>query len=222
MTANDPVGTTHRPQREATTAPGGASCRIGYPKGLSNAYVLAQGGEDGCAGLRTRAPEDQHSLRHQEAPLGGEAPANLDRDIEADAPPTPAFPDREPRRRAYQPSHREDVIATRLSADEKAEIIAAAKRAEMYPSGYLAAAGLAAARGATTIKSNAQLDAAIDELAALRAQISRIGNNINQIAYIYNSGGQLRPGELTYVLTALTRTLARVDDAADALVKKRT
>ncbi|MEU6172748.1 plasmid mobilization relaxosome protein MobC [Streptantibioticus parmotrematis] len=69
--------------------------------------------------------------------------------------------------------------------------------------------------------SNDQLDAAIDELAALRTALARIGNNVNQIAYVLNSGGQPRGGELGYVLTALTRTLGRLDDAADTLVKKR-
>ncbi|MGK4579620.1 plasmid mobilization protein [Kitasatospora sp. HPMI-4] len=165
-----------------------------------------------------RAPGDQHSHGHQGAPRRGEAAGDRD------TPPAsePAFPNRRPRRRTYQPTHREDVIASRLTAAEKAEITAAAKRAGMYPSGYLAAAGLAAARGATSLKPNEQLDAAIDELAALRTQISRVGNNVNQIAYIHNSGGQVRRGELEHTLTALTHALARVDDAADALVKKRT
>ncbi|MEV7085898.1 plasmid mobilization relaxosome protein MobC [Streptomyces sp. NPDC093085] len=86
---------------------------------------------------------------------------------------------------------------------------------------FLAAVGLAAARGSTTLHTNEQLDAAIDELAALRTALSRIGNNINQIAYVYNAGGQPRPGELEHALTTLPRLLARIDDAADTLVKKR-
>ncbi|MDW4911648.1 plasmid mobilization relaxosome protein MobC, partial [Streptomyces sp. ADMS] len=65
------------------------------------------------------------------------------------------------------------------------------------------------------------VDAAIDELAALRTAISRIGNNINQIAFVYNAGGQPRPGELDHALTTLTRVLACIDDTADTLVKKR-
>lgn len=69
--------------------------------------------------------------------------------------------------------------------------------------------------------TNEQLDTAIDELAALRTALSRVGNNINQIAYIYNAGGQPRPGALDHALTTLTRLLARIDDTADALVKKR-
>lgn len=220
MTARTPEGTTHGGEGDRDQAPGGASCRIGYPKGLSNANALAQGCEDGSAGPRARAPRDRQSLGHQGAPGGGETPAEP-----ANGSPSArelAFPDRQPRRRPYEPTHREDVIAARLNADEKAEITAAAKRAGMYPSGYLAAAALAAARGSTTLKNNEQLDAAIDELAALRTAISRVGNNINQIAYIYNSGGQARPGELDHALAALTRTLASVDDTATTLVKKRT
>ncbi|MFD1660180.1 plasmid mobilization relaxosome protein MobC [Streptomyces caeni] len=114
------------------------------------------------------------------------------------------------------------MIAVRFTADEKAEIIAAAVRNRVYPSGFLATAGLSAARGSTTpLDSNDQLDATIDELVALRAQISRVGNNINQIAYIYNAGGQPRPGQLDHALKTLLRTLAQVDAVAHALVRKR-
>ncbi|GAA1249606.1 hypothetical protein GCM10009665_45500 [Kitasatospora nipponensis] len=220
MTGTDQAATTPGPEGDRDQAPGGASCRIGYPKGLSKANALAQGCEDGSAGPRARAPRDRQSLGHQGAPGGGEAPA----DPATDSPPArePAFPDRQPRRRRYQPTHREDVIAARLKPDEKAEITAAAKRAGLYPSGYLATAALAAARGSTTLKNNEQLDAAIDELAALRAAISRVGNNINQIAYVYNAGGHARPGELDHILGVLTRILASVDDTATSLVKKRT
>ncbi|MEV5468050.1 plasmid mobilization relaxosome protein MobC [Streptomyces griseoincarnatus] len=114
------------------------------------------------------------------------------------------------------------MIAVRFTAEEKAEIIAAAARRRVYPSGYLATAGLTAARGsATPHDSNDQLDAAIDELATLRAQISRVGNNINQIAYIHNAGGQPRPGQLDHALKILVRTLALVDAAAHELVRER-
>jgi hypothetical protein len=91
----------------------------------------------------------------------------------------------------------------------------------MYPSGYVASAALAAARGVTDIHPNRQLDTAIDEAVALRTAISRVGNNLNQIAHVYNSGGHPRPGALDRALTVLTRSLARIDDAADALVQSR-
>lgn len=47
MTARTPEGTAYGGERDLDQAPGGASCRVGYPNGLSNAGVLTQGGEDG-------------------------------------------------------------------------------------------------------------------------------------------------------------------------------
>ncbi|WEV29119.1 MobC family plasmid mobilization relaxosome protein [Streptomyces sp. 71268] len=150
---------------------------------------------------------------------GGEAECHS-----APEQPTPSaspFPDRKPRRRDRNPTERARKTTTRLSDDEKAEIVAAATQRSVTVARFLAAAGLAAARGSTTLHTNEQLDTAIDELAALRTALSRIGNNINQIAYVHNAGGQPQPRELEHALTTLTRLLARIDDAADTLVKKR-
>ncbi|MFB7114686.1 hypothetical protein [Streptomyces sp. NPDC056291] len=151
--------------------------------------------------------------------MGGEADDRAP--CEQPSPSQPAFPDRKPRRRARNPSQRTHKTTTRLSDMEKTEITAAAKQRAVTVARFLAAAGLAVARGSTTVHTNEQLDAAIDELAALRTAVSRVGNNINQIAFVYNAGGQPRPGELDHALTTLIRVLARVDDAADTLVKKR-
>ncbi|MGI5450479.1 plasmid mobilization protein [Streptomyces sp. CA-243310] len=150
---------------------------------------------------------------------GGEADRHSDR--EQPSPSTSPFPERKPRRRSRNPTERTRKTTTRLSDDEKAEIAVAAAQRSVTVARFLAAAGLAAARGSTTLHTNEQLDAAIDELAALRTALSRVGNNINQIAYVYNAGGQPRPGELEHALTTLTRLLARIDDVADTLVKKR-
>jgi hypothetical protein len=168
-------------------------------------------------GPRARAHGDPPDDHHQGAPVtGGEADQR-----EQPSPSTPAFPDRKPRRRTRNPSQRTRKTTTRLSDTEKAEIVTAAAQRGVTVARFLAAAALAAARGSTTLHTNEQLDSAIDELAALRTALSRIGNNINQIAYTYNAGGQPRPGELDHALTTLTRLLARIDDTADALVKKR-
>ncbi|MFD7070628.1 plasmid mobilization relaxosome protein MobC [Streptomyces sp. NPDC059913] len=130
----------------------------------------------------------------------------------------PAFPDRKPRRRTRDPTQRTRKTTTRLSDTEKAEIATAAAQRNITVARFLAAAGLAAARGSTTLHTNERLDTAIDELAALRTALARIGNNINQIAYVLNSGGHPRAGELEHALGILTRLLARVDDAANDLV----
>ncbi|WP_026151248.1 MobC family plasmid mobilization relaxosome protein [Streptomyces prunicolor] len=217
MTANDPVATTDGQQRDPNTAPGGASCRLRRSYGPSYALAPAQEGGGSPVGPRARAHGDPPDDRHQGAPVtGGEADQR-----EPPSPSTPAFPDRKPRRRSRNPSERTRKTTTRLSDIEKAEIVAAATQRGVTVARFLAAAALATARGSTTLHTNEQLDTAIDELAALRTALSRIGNNINQIAYTYNAGGQPRPGELAHAFTTLTRLLARIDDTAEALVKKR-
>ncbi|WP_252934629.1 plasmid mobilization protein [Streptomyces sp. Vc714c-19] len=158
--------------------------------------------------------------RHQGAPAtGGEA--DHDHHREQPKPSAPAFPDRPPRRRRRNPSERTRKTTTRLSDDEKAEIDAAAATRNVTVARFLAAAGLSAARGSTTLHTNEQLDAAIDELTALRTALARIGNNINQIAYVLNSGSRPRVGELDRALEVLTRVLSCLDDAANALVDRR-
>ncbi|MFE7577640.1 plasmid mobilization relaxosome protein MobC [Streptomyces sp. NPDC057521] len=126
-----------------------------------------------------------------------------------------------PRRRSRNTSQRTRKTTTRLSDTEHAEIATAAKLRNVTVARFLAAASLAAARGSTVLHTNERLDAAIDELAALRTALARIGNNINQIAYVLNSGGHPRAGELEHVLGALARLLVRVDDAANDLVTRR-
>ncbi|GAA2273350.1 hypothetical protein GCM10010368_48420 [Streptomyces roseiscleroticus] len=172
------------------------------------------------AGPRARAHGDQPGNRHQEAPVtGGEAERDDHR--EQPSPSTPAFPDRTPRRRRRDPSERTRKTTTRLSDTEHGEIVVAAAQRSITVARFLATAGLAAARGSTALHTDERLDTAIDELAALRTALARIGNNINQIAYVHNAGGQPRPGELDQALATLTRLLAHVDDAADALVRRR-
>lgn len=220
MNANDPAATTPGQQRDPTTAPGGASCRVRRSYGPSYALAPTPEGGGSPVGPRARAHGDQPDSRHQGAPVArGEADDHNPR--EQPTPSQPAFPDRTPRRRTRNPSQRTHKTTTRLSDTEKTEITAAAKQRAVTVARFLAAAGLAVARGSTTVHSNEQLDTAIDELAALRTALARIGNNINQIAFVHNAGGQPRPGELVHALTALTRTLARLDDTADTLVKKR-
>ncbi|WP_369392787.1 MobC family plasmid mobilization relaxosome protein [Streptomyces sp. CG1] len=220
MTANDSVAATAGQQRGPNTAPGGASCRVRRSYGPSYALAPDQEGGGSPAGPRARAHGDQPDSRHQGAPVaGGEADRHDHR--EQPSPSTPAFPDRKPRRRSRNPSERTRKTTTRLSDTEKAEIVAAAAQRGVTVARFLAAAGLAASRGSTTLHTDEQLDTAIDELAALRTALSRIGNNINQIAYVYNAGGLPRPGELDHALTTLTRLLAHIDDTADTLVKKR-
>lgn len=203
-------------QGDPTTAPGGASYRVRRSYGPSYALAPAPEGGGGPAGSRARALGNQPGDRHQGAPVtGGEA------DREPPSTSTPAFPDRKPRRRSRNPSERTRKTTTRLSDTEKAEIVAAAAQRGVTVARFIAAAGLTAARGSTTVHTNDRLDAAIDELAALRTALARIGNNINQIAYVLNSGSRPRVGELDHALSLLTRLIGRLDDAANDIVIRR-
>ncbi|MGW6558495.1 MobC family plasmid mobilization relaxosome protein [Streptomyces hydrogenans] len=222
MTTEDPAVTTAGQQRAPTTAPGGASYRVRRSYGPSHALAPAPEGRGSPAGPRARAHRDQPGNRHQGAPVTeGEADHDDHREQPRPSPRPPAFPDRTPRRRPRNPSERTRKTTTRLSDDEKDEIDVAAAQRNVTVARFLAAAGLAAARGSTALHTNEQLDATIDELAALRTALARIGNNINQIAYILNSGSRPRVGELDHALMALTRLLARLDDAANDLVNRR-
>ncbi|MEU7449170.1 MobC family plasmid mobilization relaxosome protein [Streptomyces diastaticus] len=220
MNTNEPAATSAGQQRAPTTAPGGASYRVRRSYGPTYALAPAQEGGGSPAGPRARAHGDQPGNRHKGAPVTrGEAgdPA----DPEQPSPSTLAFPDRTPRRRSRNPSERARKTTTRLSDTEKTEISDAATQRGVTVARFLATAGLSAARGHAAVHSNDQLDTAIDELAALRTALARIGNNINQIAFVLNSGGHPRAGGLEHALGALTRLLARVDDAANDLVTRR-
>ncbi|MFJ7946857.1 MobC family plasmid mobilization relaxosome protein [Streptomyces sp. NPDC096354] len=220
MSANDPAVPTSGQQRDPTTAPGGASYRVRRSYGPSYALAPAPEGGGSPAGPRARAHGDQPGDRHQGAPvIGGEAERDDHR--EQPSPSTPAFPDRKPRRRTRNPSERTRKTTTRLSDDEKAEIAAAAAQRGITVARFLATAGLTAARGPAAVHRNDRLDAAIDELAALRTALARIGNNINQIAYVLNSGSRPRADELEHALSVLIRLLGRLDDAANDLVTRR-
>ncbi|MFI0722091.1 plasmid mobilization protein [Streptomyces sp. NPDC021224] len=134
---------------------------------------------------------------------------------------TPPFPDRKPRRRARNPTERAYKLTVRLSDTERTEIAAAARLHALTPAGFLATAGMAAARGQVSVRPDRQLAAAVDELAALRTAISRVGNNVNQIAHVHNAVGQPLPVRLDRALRTLLDVLARIDAAADALVSRR-
>lgn len=96
------------------------------------------------------------------------------------------------RRRSRRVVERDRRIGVRLSDDELAEVMTAAGRVGLTPTGYVAEAALAAARGTVPPAPSAARDA-VAELARSQAALGRIGNNLNQVARAYNETGELPP-----------------------------
>lgn len=103
-------------------------------------------------------------------------------------------------------------VMLRLDEEEYAAIAEAAARAGLTPSGYGAAAALAAARGTQVPGSPAR--AAFLELVAARAALGKIGANLNQLAAAANSGELPTAAQLMAYFQRVQQIAATVEAAA--------
>lgn len=83
-------------------------------------------------------------------------------------------------------------ITLRVNEEEDAEIRKRADAHGLTIAHYVLRKALTADTPFTS--RDEEFDAAIDELSAVRAQLGKIGSNINQLARAYNSGAALPPG----------------------------
>ncbi|MBO3674806.1 plasmid mobilization relaxosome protein MobC [Streptomyces sp. NEAU-YJ-81] len=114
------------------------------------------------------------------------------------------------RRRAREDVQRKERVDVRYSVDEKDAIMARAGEMEIAGAHLVGALVMAYLEGNLRLPGQrTQFDDVIDELSALRAQVAAIGNNVNQIAFRLNSGGDPRPVDTT-VLARAERTLDTV------------
>ncbi|MFD0259021.1 hypothetical protein ACFVH7_12200 [Kitasatospora indigofera] len=129
---------------------------------------------------------------------------------------------RRPRRRHHQPQQRKRKLTIRVSPAEEAEIKHAARERVQTAARFLATSALNAARGLSVDHDPDDVaDRVLDELAASRAHLARVGNNLNQVAFALNAGGQPRPGELEAVLGALRTAIKGIDERAQQMVERR-
>lgn len=109
---------------------------------------------------------------------------------------------------------RQHLTTTRFNDEELVLAKKAAGACEMTLSGFLAHATLAAARDldrtASDLASDREMAA---ELFAARRHLAQIGNNVNQVAKVLNSGGNAP--HAAAVLRAVVRAADRVRQAAD-------
>lgn len=135
---------------------------------------------------------------------------------------------REPKRRRRGPVHQKQYrITARFDENERRLLVEQAGAAGLSLAHLIARKALAEDGGITPAED--QLDAAIDELAATRSELSAWGNNLNQIARQLNMGAALPPGPAATFLTVAERLLhhdlptavAHLDDTAHRIAKGR-
>ncbi|ODA69464.1 MobC family plasmid mobilization relaxosome protein [Streptomyces sp. AVP053U2] len=154
----------------------------------------------------------EEQLRHEGVPeqewvSAGEQPTGL----------VTGAKQRTPHRRANLDAQRSEHVTARFAPHEKHDIQSAAKAEHVTMARYIADATMARVRGEITVAAPRTVyDDAVDELATQRAQIARIGNNVNQIARRLNSGGDPHPVDAS-ILQRAERLLATAQDTVRAI-----
>ncbi|WP_031054755.1 plasmid mobilization protein [Streptomyces ochraceiscleroticus] len=123
------------------------------------------------------------------------------------------------RPRLRQSQQRDRVRSVRLTADELAAVQRAAATMGLRVAGFLADAAVAVARAQEGPQSWLMNQRTlVEELMNASAHLARVGNNLNQVARVLNSGGQT-----SYAQDAIARVLraaARVEVAATEIAKR--
>ena len=167
------------------------------------------------------------SGRHRGAPAGGDAAEGGLHPVVEETPHTchtanctHAVPDIahvQQRERQYAERKRLRQPSCRMNDDEYQVLIQAAAACRMSVATFLARAAMNAARDlertAAEIASEREI---VAELFALRRHLGYLGNNLNQIAKVLNSGADA-PQALT-VLDAVQRAASRVETATGRLL----
>ncbi|WP_037920927.1 mobilization protein [Streptomyces sp. PCS3-D2] len=126
------------------------------------------------------------------------------------------------RRRARDSKQRKMRVDVRYSLAEHTAITAEARRLNLAGAHLVGAIVTAYLADDLTLPGQrTSHDDLIDELAALRFQVSAIGKNVNQIAFKLNSGGHPHPGDSAVLAEAervlgVARVAAASIDAAAA------
>ncbi|WP_373429031.1 MobC family plasmid mobilization relaxosome protein [Streptomyces sp. DSM 42143] len=125
------------------------------------------------------------------------------------------------RRRTREDVQRKQRVDVRYSVDEKHRILARASEMGIASAHLVGAVVMAYLDGDLAVGlagQRTQLDDCLDKLDALRAEVARIGNNVNQIAHRLNAGGDPHPVDIT-VLAQTERTLDAVRAAIGGIAQ---
>ncbi|MFE2172884.1 plasmid mobilization protein, partial [Kitasatospora sp. NPDC059462] len=197
---------------------------------------LAREGEDPPVMPRARAHAASPAQHREDAALEEEKPATAASPAATSAQtavaPRPlraaeiAAKRRKPKRRTRDAANlKNDKITVRFNPDEAAGLRRRAGERGISVSAYIARKALADDGGVAESRDE-QLDAAIEELVAVRPQLAGIGRNINQIARLSNMGVAQEPGPVrdaliagTVLANAVREAVADIDHAGARLAK---
>lgn len=96
----------------------------------------------------------------------------------------------------------------------------AAARDNQALASWIASSALAVAEEKVVPVSSATKDVLAD-LVKARTHVSRVGNNVNQIARVLNADGDVTDPQLTAVLAAVHQAMRRIDEATLQLMRER-
>jgi hypothetical protein len=137
--------------------------------------------------------------------------------------PAPRPPARRGRDRDHTPGRRRPVQAAFTDA-EYTDLAAAARRVGLTPTGFVADAALAVARGqiSAAVGDNPLIEVLrqlMHEMFAARTALNRTGTNLNQATAALNSTGQA-PVWLAQAVEAYRRSLQQFDDTTARISRR--
>ncbi len=122
------------------------------------------------------------------------------------------------RHRRHRFPARTRVVKARYDEQEYAALAAAAERARLTPSGFLAGAGLAAAGHGPTPSQSVDREL-LAELLSLRAAIRRYAVNVNQAVVLMHSTGET-PVWLSRAVAGARRAVVNADAATHRVARR--
>lgn len=128
------------------------------------------------------------------------------------------FADKAVRHRRHRFPARTRVVKARYDDLEYAALAAAAQRAQLTPSGFLAGAGLAAAGRAPAPSQSVDREL-LAELLSLRAAIRRYAVNVNQAVALMHSTGET-PVWLSRAVVGAHRAVVSADAATQRVARR--
>ncbi|MDP9616441.1 plasmid mobilization protein [Streptomyces demainii] len=124
------------------------------------------------------------------------------------------------RRERREDEPRTHRVNLRLGDDELAAVQAGATLAGLTPASYAARTVVAVAMGTLTPIPTTYREE-LRELVDARTALTRLGSNLNQIAKVLNSGGDITREQLDAVLERVGEAVRRVDEATIVNMRRR-